>query len=131
MAKDTMMGVDLAKSVFQLYGASMTGEVKFCKKLTRTQFLKFIADHPPAVVVMEVSGSSYFWVREMARLGHEAKLIAPQYVKPFVKLQKNAAADAEAIAIAAQRPEMRFVEPKSETSKPVQSCFVVGNGSFI
>lgn len=114
MTKDTMIGVDLAKSVFQLHGASMTGEVKFRKKLTRTQFLKFIADHPPAVVVMEVCGSAYFWVREMARLGHEAKLIAPQYVKPFVKRQKNDAADAEAIVIAAQRPEMRFVEPKSE-----------------
>jgi transposase len=63
---------------------------------------------------MEACGSAHYWAREMTRLGHEVKLIAPQYVKPFVKRQKNDAADAEAIVIAAQRPEMRFVEPKSE-----------------
>ena len=80
----TMMGVDLAKSVFQVRGASMTGQVKFRKKLTRMQFLRFMADHTPAVVVMEACGSAYFWSREMVRLGHEAKLIAPQCVKPFV-----------------------------------------------
>jgi transposase len=114
MTKDTMIGVDLAKSVFQLHGASMTGEVEFRKKLTRTQFLRFMGEHPPAVVVMEACGSAYYWSREMVRLGHETKLIAPQYVKPFVKRHKNDAADAEAIVIAAQRPEMRFVEPKSE-----------------
>lgn len=117
MTKETMIGVDLAKSVFQVHGASMTGQVKFRKKLTRPQFLKFMADQPPAVVVMEACGSAYFWVREMVRLNHEAKLIAPQYVKPFVKRQKNDAADAEAIVIAAQRPEMRFVEPKSENQQ--------------
>ncbi|MGY4566956.1 transposase [Bradyrhizobium sp. USDA 3256] len=64
--------------------------------------------------MMEACGSAHYWAREMVKLGHEVKLIAPQYVKPFVKRQKNDAADAEAIVIAAQRPEMRFVEPKSE-----------------
>ncbi len=72
-----------------------------------------MATHLPAVVVMEACSSSHYWAREMVRLGHEVKLIAPQYVKPFVKRQKNDAADAEAIVIAAQRPEMRFVEPKT------------------
>ena len=112
--KDTMIGVDLAKNVFQVHGASMTGHVKFRKKLTRLQFLRAMAEQPPAVVVMEACGSASYWAREMAKLGHEVKLIAPQYVRPFVKRQKNDMADAEAIVIAAQRPEMRFVEPKSE-----------------
>ncbi len=113
MTKDTMIGVDLAKAVFQLHATSMTGQLRFCKKLSRQSFLKFMAEHPPAVVVMEACGSAHYWAREMTSLGHEVKLIAPQYVKPFVKRQKNDAADAEAIVIAAQRPEMRFVEPKS------------------
>lgn len=113
MMKDMMIGVDLAKSVFQLHAASMTGEPKFRKKLSRQSFLKFMAELPPAAVVMEACGSAHYWAREMIRLGHEVKLIAPHYVKPFVKRQKNDAADAEAIVIAAQRPEMRFVDPKS------------------
>ncbi len=70
--------------------------------------------HDPAVVVMEACGGANFWARELVGLGHEVKLVAPQYVRPFVKRQKNDAADAEAIVIAAQRPEMRFVEPKTE-----------------
>lgn len=111
--KDTMIGVDLAKSVFQLHAASMMGEPKFRKRLSRQSFGKFMAEQPPAVVVMEACGSAHYWAREMIRLGHEVKLIAPHYVKPFVKRQKNDAADAEAIVIAAQRPEMRFVGPKS------------------
>src|SRR3569623_515884 len=111
--KDTMIGVDLAKSVFQLHAASMMGEPKFRKRLSRQSFGKFMAEQPPAVVVLEACGSAHYWAREMVRLGHEVKLIAPHYVKPFVKRQKNDAVDAEAIVIAAQRPEMRFVGPKS------------------
>lgn len=114
MTKDTMIGVDLAKNVFVLHGASMTGQVNYRKKLTRSQFRIFMADQPPAVVVMEACSSAHYWSREMIKLGHEVNLIAPQYVKPFVKRQKNDAADAEAIVIAAQRPEMRFVEPRTE-----------------
>lgn len=112
--KDTMIGVDLAKSVFVLHGASMSGKQMFRKKLSRPGFLKFMAEQAPAVVVMEACGGANYWAREMVKLGHEVMLIAPQYVRPFVKRQKNDAADAEAIVIAAQRPEMRFVEPKSE-----------------
>ncbi|MEW9855257.1 IS110 family transposase [Novosphingobium sp. M1R2S20] len=108
-----MIGVDLAKSVFQLHGASMTGQPTFRKKLSRQGFAEFMAKQPPTIVVMEACGSAHYWAREMSRRGHEVKLIAPRYVKPFVKRQKNDAADAEAIVIAAQRPEMRFVEPKS------------------
>lgn len=92
----------------------MTGQLKFRKKLTRPQFQQFMSDQPSAMVVMEACGSASYWAREMIKLGHEVRLIAPQYVRPFVKRQKNDTADAEAIVIAAQRPEMRFVEPKSE-----------------
>jgi transposase len=113
MTKDTMIGVDLAKNVFQLHAASMTGQPQFCRKLSRQSFPGFMAEQPRAVVVMEACGSAHYWAREMVKLGHEVKLIAPRYVKPFVKRQKNDAADAEAIVIAAQRPEMRFVLPKS------------------
>ena len=113
MTNDVMIGVDLAKNIFQLHAASMAGQPQFRKKLSRQSFGKFMAQQPPAVVVMEACGSAHYWAREMIRLGHVVKLIAPQYVKPFVKRQKNDAADAEAIVIAAQRPEMRFVEPKT------------------
>ena len=113
MMKDTMIGVDLAKNVFQLHAASMTGHPKYRKKLPRNNFAAFMAQQPPAIVVMEACGSAHYWAREMIKLGHEVKLIAPQYVKPFVKRQKNDAADAEAIVTAAQRPEMRFVDPKT------------------
>ncbi len=117
MTENRMIGVDLAKNVFQLHGASMTGQVLFRKKLTRAQFRKFMADQLPCVVVFEACGSASYWAREMTALGHEVKLVAPQYVKPFVKRQKNDAADAEAIVIAAQRPEMRFVAPKTEAQQ--------------
>lgn len=121
--KDTIIGVDLAKRVFQLHGATMTGHVTFRKKLTRDQFRRFIAEHPPCMVVFEACGSASYWAREMAKLGHDAKLIAPQYVKPFVKRQKNDAADAEAIVIAARQPEMRFVSPKTEDQQAKAMLF--------
>src|SRR5690606_34873675 len=111
---DTMIGVDLAKNVFQVHGALMSGQVQFRKKLTRLQFQRFMAGREPCVVVMEACGGSHHWAREMARLGHEVRLIAPRYVKPFLKRHKNDAVDAEAIVEAAQRPGMRFVEVKTE-----------------
>jgi len=86
MDKDTIIGVDLAKNVFQLHGASVEGHVKFRKKLTREQFRRFMAEQPPAMVAMEACGSAHYWAREMERLGHEVRLLAVQYVKPFVKL---------------------------------------------
>ncbi len=111
--KDTMIGVDLAKRVFQLHGARMTGEVTFRKKLSREQFLAFMAVQPACLVVFEACPSASYWAREMTAFGHEVRLIAPQYVRPFVKRQKNDAAYAEAIMIAARQPEMRFVAPKT------------------
>ncbi|WP_375262577.1 hypothetical protein [Palleronia sp.] len=111
--KDTMIGVDLAKRVFQIHGASMTGEVKFRKKLTREQFRRLMSEQPACIVVFEACGSASYWAREMEELGHEAKLIAPQFVRTFVKQQNNDAADAAAIVIAARQPEMRLVAPKT------------------
>lgn len=90
-----------------------------------------MAKHEPAVVVLEACGSASYWAREMVKLGHEVRLIAPQYVRPFVKRQKNDAADAEAIVVAAQRPEMRFVEPKSEDQQACAVLFRARDGFFI
>lgn len=114
MKDATIIGVDLAKNVFQVHGATADGSVAFRKKLSRPQFHKFMAALPRCLVVMEACGGAHFWAREMMRLGHEAKLIAPRYVKPFVKRHKNDANDAEAIVEAAQRPTMRFVDVKTE-----------------
>ncbi|NRF17679.1 IS110 family transposase [Agrobacterium pusense] len=111
--KDTMIGVDLAKNIIVLHGTSMTGELRFQKKLSRGQFVQFMQRQPAAVVVVEACGSAHYWARELTAYGHEVKLIAPQYVRPFVKRQKNDMADAEAIAIAARQPEMWFAEPKT------------------
>jgi transposase len=111
--KNMMIGVDLAKNVFQVHGALRTGEVQFRKKLTRKQFPAFMAQQKPGMVIFEACGGAHFWAREMEAHGHKVKLIAPQYVRPFVKRQKNDAADAEAIVIAARQPEMRFVDPKT------------------
>lgn len=111
--ENLMIGIDLAKNVFQVHGALWAGGVQFCKKLTRAQFSVFMAQQEPCLVIFEAFGSAHYWARVMKALGHEVKLIAPQYVRPFVKRQKNDAADAKAIVIAARQPEMRFVEPKT------------------
>jgi transposase len=113
MKEPTMIGVDLAKNVFQLHGVAADGSVVFRKKLSRPQFARFMAEQPPCLVAMEACASAHHWAREMARNGHGVRLIAPHYVKPFLKRQKNDAADAEAIVEAALRPTMRFVEPKT------------------
>ena len=111
--QNMMIGVDLAKNVFQVHVASRAGEVQYRKKLSRKQFSAFMAQQEPSLVIFEACGSAHYWAREMEALDHEVRLIAPQYVRPFVKRQKNDAADAEAIVIAARQPEMRFVEPKT------------------
>ena len=94
--------MDLAKNVLQAHGAAASGAVLFRKKLRRDQVLKFLASQPACPVAMEACASSHYWWREIAKLGHEVRLIAPDYVKPFVKRQKNDADYAEAICEAAQ-----------------------------
>ena len=114
MNKASTIGLDLAKQVFQVHGADATGIVVFRKRLRRTGVLQFFASQAPCRVAMEACASSHYWGRELSRIGHEVRLIPPAYVKPFVKRQKNDAADAEAICEASQRPTMRFVQIKSE-----------------
>jgi transposase len=117
VSEASTIGLDLAKHVFQAHGADTSGKVVFRKRLRREQVLEFFARQPACVVAMEACSSGHHWARELARLGHQVRLIPPAYVKPFVKRQKNDAADAEAICEAAQRPTMRFVAVKSEAAQ--------------
>jgi len=123
MGEVITIGLDLAKSVFQAHGADASGAVVFRKKLRRGQLLAFFAGQPRCLVAMEACASSHYWAREIAALGHETRLIPPAYVKPFVKRQKNDAADAEAICEAAQRPTMRFVTPKTAEAQAAGTVF--------
>lgn len=109
----SIIGIDIAKNVFQFHGAAADGSVVFRRKIRRAGVLEFLARQSRCLVAMEACASSHYWAREIERLGHDVRLIPPQYVKPFVKRQKNDAADAEAIVEAATRPEMRFVAVKS------------------
>ena len=123
MVEVSIIGLDLAKNSFQVHGASADGTVVFRKKLRRGQLLKFFAIQPRCTVAMEACAGAHHWGREIGRLGHDVRLIAPIYVKPFVKRQKNDAADAEAICEAAQRPTMRFVAVKSEDKQSSAMIF--------
>jgi transposase len=114
MEQVSTIGLDIAKHVFQVHGADAVGHVLFRKRVTRTKLLGFLAAQQPCIVAMEACAGAHYWAREIGKLGHRVRLIAPAYVKPFVKRQKNDAADAEAICEAAQRPSMRFVPAKSE-----------------
>lgn len=104
MSEVSIIGIDLAKRVFQLHGARQDGAVVFRKKLSRGQLLAFVAAQPKCVVAMEACARAHGWGREFEKLEHDVRLIPPIYVKPFVKRQKNDAADAEAIVEAALRP---------------------------
>jgi transposase len=114
MEQVNTIGLDIAKHVFQAHGAGIAGDVLFRKRLTRAKLLGFFAAQARCVVAIEACAGSHYWAREISKLGHAVRLIPPAYVKPFVKRQKNDAADAEAICEAAQRPSMRFVPIKDE-----------------
>jgi transposase len=107
------IGVDLAKNVFQVHGVDAEGAVLVRRQLRRRQVLPFFEKQPPCLIGMEACATAHHWAREITALGHEVRLMPPRYVKPYVKRNKNDAADAEAICEAVTRPTMRFVAVKS------------------
>ena len=109
----TTIGLDLAKSVFQVHAIDAEGHVVVRKALRRARVLPFFAKLPSCLVGMEACGTSHHWARELTKLGHEVRLMPPAYVKPYVKRQKNDATDAEAICEAVTRANMRFVPTKT------------------
>ncbi len=123
MKEVSIVGLDLAKRVFQVHAAHADGSVAFRRKLSRGQVQSFFAELPRCVIAMEACATSHYWAREIGALGHEVRLVPPAYVKPFVKRQKNDAADAEAIAEAATRPTMRFVVPKTDKQQAGSMVF--------
>lgn len=113
------IGLDIAKSVFQVHGTNAAGEVVVRRQVKRAQVLKFFASLPPCLIGIEACASAHHWSRELQALGHRVKLMPPSYVKPYVKRQKNDTADAEAICEAVTRPTMRFVETKTTEQQSV------------
>ncbi|MFK0569860.1 transposase [Endozoicomonas sp.] len=108
-----VLGIDLSKNSFQLHGVDARGKVVIKKKLNRKALLPYIANLPQCLIAIEACGGSHYLCRKFTELGHDVRIIAPQFVKPYVKSNKNDAADAEAICEAAQRPNMRFVPSKN------------------
>jgi transposase len=117
--KITTVGVDLAKNVFQVHAINDAGEVIVRRSLRRRQMIPFFGKLEPCLIGVEACGTSHYWARELAALGHEVKLMPPKYVKPYVKRGKTDAADAEAICEAVERPTMRFVTIKSAEQQSV------------
>jgi transposase len=117
--KITTIGIDLAKSVFQIHGVDGLGKAVLKKQIRREEMPSFFANLPPCIIGMEACGSAHYWARKLQGQGHTVKLMAPQFVKPYVKTNKNDAADAEAICEAVTRPTMRFVPIKNVEQQAV------------
>lgn len=111
--KITTVGIDLAKNVFQVHAVDEHGKVALRKQLRRDQMTVFFVNLPPCLIGMEACGSAHHWARTLQGFGHTVRLMSPQFVKPYVKSNKNDVADAEAICEAVTRPNMRFVPAKS------------------
>jgi transposase len=119
--KITTIGVDLAKAVFQIHGVDERGKVAARKQLKREEMSKYFANLEPCLIGMEACGSAHYWARKLESYGHMVKLMAPQFVKPYVKTNKNDMADAEAICEAVSRPNMRFVAIKNVEQQAILS----------
>jgi len=115
----TTIGVDLAKNVIQVHGVDQRGKAVLRKQFTRQKVVEFFANLAPCLVGMEACASAHHWARQLQKQGHQVKLMAPQFVKPYVKTNKNDAADAEAICEAVSRPNMRFVPIKNGEQQAV------------
>jgi transposase len=126
----TTVGLDLAKSTFHLVGLDAQGKEKMKKQLSRAQVLKYFANTPPCRVGMEACASAHYFARELIKLGHEAKLIPPHYVKAYVRGQKNDTNDARAIAEAMRSPQMRFVAVKTVAQQDVQALIRLREGTL-
>jgi len=116
-----VLGIDLAKKSFQLHGVDASGQVVLKKKLSRAKLRQFMVQLPRCIIGIEACGGANHWTRVFEKMGHTVRMIAPEFVKPFVKSNKNDAADAEAICEAVQRPSMRFVPAKSIEQQDIQS----------
>jgi transposase len=119
MGQVVTFGLDIAKSVFQVHGVDAEGAIVVRRQVRRAQVLPFFTSQPPCLVGIEACATAHYWARELTKLGHRIRLMPPSYVKPYVKRQKNDAADAEAICEAVTRPTMRFVEVKSPEQQSV------------
>ena len=117
----TLSGIDLGKHTFHLHGQDWRGRMVFRKKVTRKQLIEFLASFRARTVVMETCAGAHYMARKLATSGREVKLISPQFVRPFVKSNKNDFVDAEAICEAATRPAMRFVTPKTESQQTLSA----------
>ncbi|EJQ7970089.1 TPA: IS110 family transposase [Escherichia coli] len=121
MQNVALIGIDLGKHSFHIHCQDKSGNALLRKKLTRTKLMQFLATCPYSVVVMEACAGAHFMARRISDIGHEAKLISPQFVRPFAKSNKNDFIDAEAICEAASRPSMRFVQPRTETQQAMRA----------
>jgi len=117
--KITTVGIDLAKALFQVHGVDERGKAVLRKQLKRKDVLSFFANLQPCLIGMEACGSAHYWARKLSELGHTVRLMAPQFVKPYVKTNKNDRNDAEAICEAVARPNMRFVPVKTASMQAV------------
>jgi transposase len=127
----TTIGLDLAKNVFQVHGVDEQGKAVLRKTLKRSDMMNFFAKLLPCLIGMEACGSAHFWARKLAELGHTVKLMAPQFVKPYVKTNKNDARDAEAICEAVSRPNMRYVPVKTIEQQAVLSLHRARQGFVV
>ena len=124
----TTVGIDLAKNVLQVHGIDERGKVVLKRQLRRDQMATFFVDLPLCLIGMEACGSAQHWARKLQSMGHTVRLMAPQFVKPYVKTNKNDAADARAICEAVGRPNMRFVPIKNVEQQAVLAMHRVRQG---